>query len=130
VKASETFVSRVEIENRIGDPETAKQLLRNPPTIATEDPQLGRLSGNVILGVADAAGSMPRDGHPSAFRIMRSDLRYTGELPSTGNPRGPNKAAPQKLATIWKIRNEIAPQLVGVFNTHPAISSGGIAGCV
>jgi hypothetical protein len=72
-----------------------------------------------------AAASIPYEDHPSACRIMRFNLRYTGELPSTGNPRGPNKNKPQKLPIIWKIRNEIATQLVGVFNTHPSVSSGG-----
>jgi hypothetical protein len=48
------------------------------------------------------------------FSVMRFTLTYDGSLPSGGNS--------SKSKAIWKIRHQFHPQLVDLWESHPALS--------
>lgn len=48
------------------------------------------------------------------FTIMKFKLTFEGELPSSGNSPKP--------ADVWRIRNELHPQLADLWNTHPTLA--------
>jgi hypothetical protein len=55
---------------------------------------------------------------------MKFTLAYEGLLPSTGNQRS-GSSPPGKLAAVWSIRNQIAPQMRRLFETKPVLAHPG-----
>jgi hypothetical protein len=73
--------------------------------------------GNHEVGATDRVQRLQRF---APFELMRFRLTYTGELKAAGNGGGRRRADEK-----WEIRKAIAPQLVRLWATHPALKGIG-----
>lgn len=74
---------------------------------------LPNLSGSVTVN-AKAAWEIALLDLAAPFAIMKFTLHYEGELPASGN-----KSKPED---VWRIRNELHPQLADLWTSHPTLS--------
>lgn len=60
-----------------------------------------------------SAGEMALLNLAAPFEIMKFKLTFEGELPPSGNSPKPSD--------VWRIRNELHPQLADLWNSHPTL---------